>query len=162
MRHPCGNAGDRAVGLRDDDEFDTAVGIVPQNEDGFAATRMKLRAVCRLFEQHAQKDNRHGRCFAGLLKCQEFEEFIHSAEATGKDGERIGTHGQVHLAHREIVETEGEFGRGIGIGFLLVRQRDVEPDAWRACIRGAPVGRLHDAGPAAGRDNIVAQAIVAH
>src|SRR3546814_1429978 len=36
---------------------------------------------------------------------------------------------------------------------LLHRQRDVEADVEAARFRGAAVGRLHDAGPAAGADH---------
>jgi len=40
----------------------------------------------------------------------------------------------------------------VGIADLLVRQLDIQPDAGRFAVKRALVGRLHDAGAAAGND----------
>src|SRR5262245_8154149 len=62
----------------------------------------------------------------------------------------------MHLAHGEGVELEGQLRRRIGIWLLLARQLDVEADRRRADVGGAAVGRLHDSGTAAGRNDVVA------
>src|SRR4051812_14099445 len=66
----------------------------------------------------------------------------------------------MHLAHREVVEAEREFGCGEAIRLLLKRQRDVEPDARRSNFPSAAICCLHDPRAAAGRDDVVAPAIV--
>ena len=48
------------------------------------------------------------------------------------------------------MKTEAQLRRDIRVRVLLLRQRDVEPDRFRADIAGAAVGRLHDARTAAG------------
>src|SRR5262249_10352969 len=65
-------------------------------------------------------------------------------------------HRQMHLAHGEGVELEGRLGRRIGIWLLLARQLDIEADRRRADVGRAAVGRLHDPGTAARRNNVVA------
>src|SRR5262252_1430057 len=62
------------------------------------------------------------------------------------------------LAHEEVVKLEAQTFRDVGIGTLLVRQSDVEPDRAPARIRGAAIRGLHDAGAATGADE---EAIVA-
>ena len=42
VRHPCGYAGDRPVGLRNYDQLETTVGVLPDNEHVLAATGMEL------------------------------------------------------------------------------------------------------------------------
>jgi len=39
--HPCGDAGDRSVGLRNDHQFDAAIGESPGDEHRLAAPRME-------------------------------------------------------------------------------------------------------------------------
>src|SRR5215470_16422249 len=41
VRHPRRYAGDRPVGLRNDDQLSIAVDVLPENEDILAATRME-------------------------------------------------------------------------------------------------------------------------
>src|SRR4029077_11451988 len=62
----------------------------------------------------------------------------------------------MHLAHREIMEAEGEIGCGVGVRLLLLRQGDVEADARRAGFARPAIGRLHDAGATARGDDILA------
>src|SRR3712207_1640144 len=62
----------------------------------------------------------------------------------------------MHLAHREVMEAEGQVRGRIGIGLLLMRQGDVEADRRRTHVGRSPVCGLHDAGPAACGDDIVA------
>jgi hypothetical protein len=57
------------------------------------------------------------------------------------------------------VELEGQLGSRIGIRFLLTRQLDVESDRRSADIGCATVGRLHDAGTTARRNDVVALAV---
>ena len=71
-----------------------------------------------------------------------------------------GAHRQVHLAHGEIVEPEGEVRRRIGVGVSCSpEQRDVETDRGAPASACAAIGRLHDAGTAAGRNHVVADAV---
>jgi len=56
----------------------------------------------------------------------------------------------VQLAQRKIVKPETQIRRDVGIGKLLMRQIDIQADGFRHDVMGAPVGRLHDAGTAAG------------
>jgi hypothetical protein len=41
LRHPFRNPGDRAIGLRNDDEIDATVGESPENGHHFSASRME-------------------------------------------------------------------------------------------------------------------------
>ena len=41
MRHPCGNAGHRPIGLWDDDQINAPIRIAPLNKHDLAAARMK-------------------------------------------------------------------------------------------------------------------------
>ena len=62
VRHPRRYAGDRPVRLRNDDQLSIAVGVLPENENILAATRMErvvnppldwvLAGSMSLFEQH--------------------------------------------------------------------------------------------------------------
>ena len=58
----------------------------------------------------------------------------------------------MHLAQREVVELEGQLGRDVGVGRLLVRQGDVQAHRGHVDVGCAAVGRLHHAGAAAGAD----------
>jgi hypothetical protein len=41
VRHPRGYAGDRPVGLRNNDQFSTTVGVLPDNEHDLTAPGME-------------------------------------------------------------------------------------------------------------------------
>src|SRR5262249_5447363 len=41
MRHPFRNAGNRTIGLRDDDQINASISIAPLNEHGLATARME-------------------------------------------------------------------------------------------------------------------------
>ncbi len=92
----------------------------------------------------------------GLHQGRRLEHFVERAEAAGEEDQGLGTLQKVHLADREIVEAETQFRRHIGIGRLLTRQDNVQPDRFGADIGGAAIGRLHDARPAAGQDDEIA------
>src|SRR5215469_15071568 len=66
----------------------------------------------------------------------------------------------MQFAHREIVKLKGEIRRRIGIGLLCVRKPDIESYGRRASVRCTAVRGFHDAGSAARRDYIVANAVV--
>ena len=70
--------------------------------------------------------------------------------ADREDGKRVRPHGEVHLAHGEVVKPEREIRCRIGVRLLLRRQGDVETDARRPRLRRAAVRRLHDTGATAG------------
>ena len=92
----------------------------------------------------------------GLHQRQDLGELVERAEAAGKHDERAGEMREPELAHEEVVELEGQPGRDVGIGPLLVRQPDVEPDRLAARVGGAAVGGLHDAAAAARAHDAVA------
>ena len=60
----------------------------------------------------------------------------------------------MHLADGEIVEVEAQFRRGEAVRRLLVRQGDVERDRQGVHIGRAAIAGFHDAGTAAGDDDI--------
>ncbi len=66
----------------------------------------------------------------------------------------------MQFAQGEIAELETKLGRDIGVGDLLARQIDIEADGPRPGVIRAPVGRLHDARPAAGYDDKITAAFV--
>jgi hypothetical protein len=41
VRHPCGDAGNRSVGLRNGDQIGAAVGVLPDDEHRLAVLRME-------------------------------------------------------------------------------------------------------------------------
>ena len=92
---------------------------------------------------------------ARLSQGQDFKQLVQGPESAGKDHQGIGSHGQVHLAHGEIVEAERQVRGRIGIGFLLVGQGDIEPDGRGPGLMGPAIGGLHDPRPAACSDDIV-------
>src|SRR4051794_13128669 len=96
------------------------------------------------------QDNRHRRQFAGLRQGQDLEQLVERAVTAGKRDQRPRPQREMQFAHREIMKTEAQLRRDIRVRVLLLRQRDTEPDRFRADIAGAPVGGLHDAGTAAG------------
>ncbi len=63
----------------------------------------------------------------------------------------------MHLAQREIAEPETQFGGNVGVGELLKRQVDIQPDGLGAGLESPAVGCFHDAGAATGNDH---QAVV--
>ena len=73
---------------------------------------------------------------------------VERAEAAGHDHEGAGIADEHQLAGEEVVEVEAAVD--VGVGLLLVRQLDVEPDRESAGFVGAAVGCLHQARPAAG------------
>ena len=95
---------------------------------------------------------------AGLPQSEDLEQFIERAEAAGKDDEGVGAHGEMHFAHREVMEAESELRRRIGIGLLLTRQRDIVADRGGANVMGAAIGRFHDARAATGGNYILPRA----
>ena len=93
---------------------------------------------------------------ARLHQREDFEQFGERAEASGKRHHPSRAHRQMHLAHGEGVELEGQIGRRVGIRLLLARQLDIESDRRRTDVAGAAVDRLHDPGTAARRNDVVA------
>ena len=87
--------------------------------------------------------------FLRLRERQDLEQLVERAEAARKSDQRVRQVREPQLAHEEVVELEAQLGRDIGVGTLLLRQADVEPDAAPAGERGAAVGRFHDAGTTA-------------
>ncbi len=96
------------------------------------------------------QDDRHPADLLGLDERHYLEEFVERTEAAREVDIHLGSVGQHHLTHEEVVEAEllGEI-RIVGLDF---RQIDIEPDGGAADLEGALVGRLHDARGAAGDD----------
>ena len=97
---------------------------------------------------------------AGLPEGENLEEFVERTETSREHDEGSSPHGEMHLAHGEIMEAESEVRGGIGIWLLLTGQRDVVANGRRAGIGGSAVGCFHDAGTAAGCNDIVAGYLV--
>ena len=116
--------------------------------------------MTRVQYDRSTSTTRNGRHLAGLDQSEQFEQFIERAEAARKCDQGVGPHCEMQLADREIMKLKGKIGRRIGVGLLLVRQSDIVADRRRAGVRGAAVRSLHDAGAAAGRDDIIADAVV--
>ena len=94
------------------------------------------------------------------MSVSNLEQFVERAETAGKRHQRVGAHREVQLADREVVKLKGQIRRRIGIGLLFVRQADIKSDRGRAGVGRAAICRFHDAGSAARRDDIVADAVV--
>ncbi len=86
----------------------------------------------------------------GLHQRENLGHLVKRAEAPGKDHQRLGEIGKPELPHEEVTELEVEPLRDVGIRSLLGREPDVEADRLAPGLLRAPVGRLHDAGAAAG------------
>ena len=86
--------------------------------------------------------------FSGELEIQDLEQFVERPKTAWEHDKRIGPHHQMHLAHREIMEAEGQIRRAIGIWRLFMRQGDVEPDRRRTGIGRPAVRGFHEAGAA--------------
>ena len=84
----------------------------------------------------------------GLDQGQALEHLVEGAEAAGDDDEGARVADEHQLAGEEVVEVEAAVD--VGVGLLLHRQLDVEPDREAAGLGGAAVGRLHQPRPAAG------------
>src|ERR1700743_3426606 len=52
----------------------------------------------------SNEDHRDGRCFSGLRKRQDFEEFVERAKATRKDHECSSPQNEMQLSDREIMK----------------------------------------------------------
>src|SRR3954465_9694737 len=77
----------------------------------------------------------HQDFFCELLRLhqgQDLEEFVQSAEATGKDHQRLREISEPVLAHEEVMELKIQLGRDPPIRKLLVGQANVEPDGFAA------------------------------
>src|SRR5215207_2933071 len=66
----------------------------------------------------------------------------------------------MHLAHREVVELEGELRRQVRVWFLPGQELYVEADRRGSGLVGAAICCLHQPGAAASRDNVVTKASV--
>src|ERR1700689_2972398 len=98
-----------------------------------------------------------GRKLTGLHECEHFPEFVHGAEAAGKNNQSFGHLREPELAHKKIVKKEIQLGRDIAIGFLLVRKLDAEADGRTAGFGCAAIGCLHDSRTASGTDEETAR-----
>jgi hypothetical protein len=80
----------------------------------------------------------------------------------GKTASAARPHRQVHLAHREVVEAEGQRRRvDQPFGSCSCGRVMLKPIDDRTGFGGAAIGRLHDARPAAGGDDMVPAALLA-
>ena len=89
-----------------------------------------------------------------LLQGQYLHHLVERAEAAGKNHQRARQMGEPQLAHEKIVKLERQAARDVRIGPLLVRQTDIQADRSSARFGRAAIGRLHDAGAAAGADHV--------
>src|SRR6266851_3458208 len=97
------------------------------------------------------------RQLSRLQQGEHFPEFVHGAEAAGKNDERFGDLREPKFAHEEVVKIEAQLGADVGVGELLVGQLDGQADGFSAGFGGAAVGGFHDAGTAAGANHKAAR-----
>ena len=82
-----------------------------------------------------------------------FEHLVEGAESAGEEDHGRRAEDEVKLPQREVLELEAEVGGDEGIGLLLARELDVEPDRLAADVEGAAVGGFHDPRAASGDDH---------
>src|SRR5437879_64017 len=90
---------------------------------------------------------------ACLHQGEHFPKLVHGAETPRKDDERLGELREPQLAHEKVVKLKIEPGTDVGVRPLLMGQFDAQTDGFAAGLGRAAVGRLHDAGTAAGTDD---------
>ena len=121
-------------------------------------TRPLARARSRSHSSQAvplarpQQDHREVADRPGLDERQRLEELVQGAEAAGADDERGRVADEHHLAGEEVTEHQADVD--VRVEVLLARQLDVAADREGAGVAGAGVGRLHEAGAAAGDDRV--------
>src|SRR6476620_12116327 len=76
----------------------------------------------------------------GLSQAERLKQLIERAVAAGKNYQRRSPQDEMKLAHGEVVKLKTKLGRDIRVGFLLVRQIDVEADAFGANFECAAIG----------------------
>src|SRR5580692_7880137 len=86
----------------------------------------------------------------GLSEGQDFEQFVHRAEAAGKDHQAFGEIGKPELAHEKVMELEVERWRDVLVRMLLEGELNIEADALASGFVSAQVSGFHDAGASAG------------
>src|SRR5262245_12800300 len=90
---------------------------------------------------------------AGLHQRKHLEQLIECPESAWKYDQRARQRSEPELAHEKVMKLKIERARDVGVGLLLMRKADVEPDGLATRLGGAPVGGLHDARPAAGANH---------
>src|SRR5690606_28136219 len=101
----------------------------------------------------ADQHHRNTLHLFGLDQGEHLEQLIERSIATGEGHQALGVQQEVHLAQREIVESERQIWAHVGVGCLFVGQRDVEANRTCADLESTAVGGLHDAGPTPGDDD---------
>src|SRR6266851_7658765 len=91
----------------------------------------------------ADQHHRQRLDLSRLYQGQHLEQFVEGAVTAREGHQRPRAQQEVQLAQREIAETKAQLRGDVGIGILLVRQTDVEPDRLRADVEGATVGGFH-------------------
>ena len=108
----------------------------------------------------SKDDDRKVFDLPGLDQGHGFEELIERAKPSGDDDKGVGVFDEQRLSNKEVADIDPFIQ--VGVGLLLVGQADVEADGQGAGIGCAAIGGLHDAGSAAGGDDIVMQASIAN
>src|SRR5437868_12861236 len=86
----------------------------------------------------------------GLGQREDFEEFVHGAEAAGEDNKSLGEIAEPELTHEEVVKLKIERRRDVGITHLLEGQIDVQTNGFATGFVRAQVGGFHNAGTSTG------------
>ncbi len=135
--------GDNRFGLVNDlDEIEVA-GV-----DHLLAHELVLEPVQQaLPERAANQDHRDLAALAGLDQSQGFHHLVQRAEATGHHHVGRGELDEHDLARKEVAE--GLRDVLIRVAALFVGQLDVQADGGALAVKGAFVGRFHDAGATA-------------
>ena len=144
------------------DEFPSLLGCFREVEQGqiVRCNQAFFNQQCPVDEAFpvgaAHQDDGDVTRFPGLQQCQRFEEFVQRAESPGKDHQRPGAKEEVHFAQGEVAKLKAEVRRDVGVWLLFMRQCNVQPHRFGACIRRAAIGGFHNAGTTTGDDDVVA------
>jgi len=89
----------------------------------------------------------------GLYEGQNLHELIQGAESAGKNDHRFSQVYEPEFPDKEIMEFEIQLIGDESIGFLLLRDADVQSDGFPPGFTGASIGGLHHPRAAAGTDD---------
>ena len=106
----------------------------------------------RIPEFRAEEDNGHPRDLGGLDQSEDAEKLVESAEAAREEDVGLGGESEHGLPGEKIGEIYAV--RLVRIGRALAQEIDAYAHGLAAGLERSLVGRLHDAGAAAGDDGI--------
>ena len=114
--------------------------------------RLEIDHVVPVFG--AEEHDRHALArLVRLDERQDFEQLVERAKTARKQDDRLGEVDEPELPHEKVMKIEVEFPADVRVVEFFVGDRDGQPDIEPLRLAGAAIGRLHDAGTAAGADD---------